>query len=60
VPPRPHKLEASYRLLGKTVTEFFPVRYRAVVEHNGAALEGEIGAFMHYESMGSKTVIKVT
>jgi hypothetical protein len=60
VPPRPDELEASYRLLGKTVTELFPVRYRAVVEHSGVAMEGEIGAFMHYQSMGSKTVIEVT
>jgi hypothetical protein len=60
VPPRPGKLEASYRLLGKTASELFPVRYRAVAEHTAAALEGEIDAFMHYESMGSKTIVKVT
>jgi hypothetical protein len=60
VPPRPGKLEASYRILGKSAPEVFPVRYRALVEHDGAPLEGEIGAFMHLESMGSKTVVKVT
>lgn len=60
VPPRPGRLEASYRILGKSAAELFPVRYRALVEHGGAALEGEIGAFMHLESMGSKTVVDVT
>jgi hypothetical protein len=60
VPTRPGRLEASYRMLGKTATELFPLRYRALVEHGGATLEGEIGAFMHYESMGSKTIVSVT
>jgi hypothetical protein len=60
VPPRPGKLDASYRILGKSAAELFPLRYRALVEHDGAALEGEIGAFMHLESMGSKNVVTVT
>jgi hypothetical protein len=60
VPPRPGKLEANYRLLAKRAAELFPLRYRALVEHDGVALVGEIGAFMHYESMGSKTIVNVT
>jgi hypothetical protein len=60
VAPRPGRLEASYRILGKSAAELLPVRYRALVEHGGAALEGEIGAFVHLESMGSKTVVNVT
>jgi hypothetical protein len=60
VPPRTGVLEASYRMLGKTATELFPVRYRAVVEHGGAPLEGEIDAFMHSESMGSNTILELT
>ena len=59
VGPRPDELEAGYRTLGKTATELFPLRYRALVEHGGAALEGEIPAFMHYESMGSDTIVIV-
>jgi hypothetical protein len=60
VPPQPDKLEASYRLLGKTAAELFPVNYRALAEHGGARLEGEIAAFMHYESIGSERVVEVT
>ena len=60
VPPRPGRLEASYRTLGKTATELFPVRYRALVEHGGATLAGEIGAFMHDESMGRETIVSVS
>jgi hypothetical protein len=46
--------------LGKTATELFPVRYRALVEHGGATLAGEIGAFMHDESMGRETIVSVS
>ena len=60
VPPRPGRLESSYRTLGKTAAELFPVRYRALADPGGAALEGLVQAFMHYESMGSKTIVKVT
>jgi hypothetical protein len=60
VPPTADELEAGYRTLGKTAAELFPVRYRALAEHGGAALEGEIRAFMHYESMGSDTIIDAT
>jgi hypothetical protein len=60
VPPRPGRLESSYRTLGKTAAELFPVSYRTLADHGGAALEGEIRAFMHYESMGSKTIVNVT
>lgn len=60
VPPRPGKLEFNYRILWKTAAELFPIRYRALAEHGGAVLEGEIGAFMHYESMGSTTIVNVT
>jgi hypothetical protein len=60
VAPRPARLESSYRTLGKTAAELFPVRYRALADHGGAALEGDIRAFMHYESMGSKTIVNVT
>jgi hypothetical protein len=34
--------------------------HRALADHGGAALEGEIHAFMRYESMGSKTIVNVT
>lgn len=60
VPPRPGTLEASYQTLGKSAKELFPVRYRALAEHGGATLEGGIDAFMHYESMGSQTIVNVT
>jgi hypothetical protein len=60
VPPRRDELEAGYRTLGKTAAELFPLRYRALAEHGGAPLEDEIPAFMHYESMGSDTIVKVT
>jgi hypothetical protein len=60
VPPRRDELEAAYRTLGKTAAELFPLRYRGLAEHGGGALEGEIPAFMHYESMGNDTIVNVT
>jgi hypothetical protein len=60
VPPRPGDLETSYRMLGKTARELFPLGYRALVPHGGAALTGELPAFMHLESMESDTVVYVT
>jgi hypothetical protein len=59
VPPTRDELETAYRMLGKTAVELFPVRYRALAEHGGAPLEGEIPAFMHYETMGSTTIVTV-
>jgi hypothetical protein len=59
-PPKPGALEADYKLLGKTAEQLFPVRYRALVEYEGARLEGEIPAFMHYEQVGSQEVARVT
>jgi hypothetical protein len=49
VPPTPARLDASYRALSKTPEALFPLRYRALVEHAGTELEGEINGFMHYE-----------
>jgi hypothetical protein len=60
VVPTSDRLEACYRLLGKAAAELFPVSYRALAEHGGAPLEGEIAAFMHYESIGSERVVEVT
>jgi hypothetical protein len=60
VPPTRDELETAYRTLGKTAVELFPLRYHAPAEHGGAALEGEIDGFMHFESMGSDTIVSVT
>ena len=59
-PPKPDALEADYKLLGKTAEQLFPVTFRALVEYEGAKLEGEIPAFMHYEQVGSRKVAQVT
>jgi hypothetical protein len=59
VAPTSDRLVACYRLLGKTAAELFPVNYRALADHGGARLEGEIAAFTHYESMESETVVRV-
>lgn len=59
-PPKPNALEADYELLGKTAEQLFPVTFRALVEHEGAQLEGEIPAFMHYKQLGSQDVAHVT
>src|SRR4029450_8039086 len=56
VPPGPDRLEVSYRILGKSAAELFPVRYRALVEHGGAALQGGKGAFLALGALGSETV----
>jgi hypothetical protein len=49
IPPRAGELEADYRVLGKTAEQLFPVKFRAVAEHEGARLEGEVRGFMHYD-----------
>jgi hypothetical protein len=46
-PPREGRIERSYALLGKTAEQLFPLTYRAVVEHEGARLEGTITGFAH-------------
>jgi hypothetical protein len=58
-PPKPGALEADYKLLGTTAEQLFPVRFHALVEFEGATLEGEIPAFMHYERVGSQEVVQV-
>jgi hypothetical protein len=44
-PPRAGRIEAAYALLDTTPERFFPLTYRAVVEQEGAALEGTITGF---------------
>jgi len=58
-PPRPGHLDEAYAIVGKTAGELFPIRYRAVVEHGGVPLEGELDGFMHLESVRSENVITV-
>ena len=60
VPPTPTQLDAGYRALGKTPEQLFPLRYRAMVEHAGAELEGEIAGFMHYEPGSSDRITLLT
>jgi hypothetical protein len=43
-PPGPGVVEAAYRTLGKSPAELFPVRYRALVDHGGGDLVGELPA----------------
>lgn len=59
-PPTPSALEADYELLGKTAEQLFLVTFRALVEHEGARLEGEIPAFMHYREVGGEEVAHIT
>jgi hypothetical protein len=59
-PPKPGALESHYALLEKTANDLFPVRFRAVVEHEGVRLEGDVPAFLHYESLGSDEIVEVT
>ena len=58
-PPKPRDLEADYKLLGKTAEELFPVKFRAVVDYEGATLDGEVPAFMHYKDVGSDEIVEV-
>src|SRR5919197_5131894 len=41
-PPGAGRLDEAYATVGKTASELFPIRYRAVVEHGGVPLEGEL------------------
>jgi hypothetical protein len=58
-PPKPPALAAAYELLGKSAEQLFPVKFQCVVEYEGATLEGDVSAFMHYEHLGSKNVVEV-
>jgi len=60
IAPGPGGVEGAYRTLGKSAAELFPVRYRALVEHGGAVLAGELPAFLHYRSRADTTVVGVT
>ena len=55
--PRPDRLGEAYATVGKTASELFPIRYRAVVAHGGVPLEGELHGFLHLESGGSENVV---
>lgn len=46
-PPREGAIEESYERLGTTAERLFPLTYRALVEHDGARLEGTITCFVH-------------
>jgi hypothetical protein len=59
-PPKPAAIARAYHTLGKTAPELFPLRYRALVEHAGAILDGELPAFLHYKSRQDKEVAEVT
>lgn len=54
----PRDLEKRYGLLGKTAEELFPVRYRALVPHEGVRLEGEIPAFLGMASVSDETIVE--
>jgi hypothetical protein len=58
--PKPGALEGDYKLLGKTADQLFPIRFRALLEYEGAKLEGEVPAFMHYAHIGTREVVHVT
>jgi hypothetical protein len=60
VPPTRSRLNASCRALGRAPEEIFPLRYRALVDHAGAELEGEINGFMHYESGHTEKITLLT
>jgi hypothetical protein len=53
-------LDAGYRALAKSPEQLFPLRYRAMVEHAGAELQGEINGFMHYEPGSSDRITLLT
>lgn len=59
-PPSPGRLEHAYAMLGKTASELFPIRYRALVPYEGVPLEGVLDGFMHKESPGGEDVVTLT
>jgi hypothetical protein len=56
--PKRSDLERDYELLGRDADRLFPVRFRALVEHQGAKLEGEVPAFLHFKSVGGDEVVR--
>jgi len=51
-------IEESYALLGTTPERLFPVTYRALVEHEGAKLEGTVTGFTH-GALGSSATFEL-
>jgi len=59
VTPSRATLDESYRALGKTADELFPLRYRARVDCAGADPAGELPGFQHYEAGRTDRVVTV-
>jgi hypothetical protein len=59
-PPRPGQLERGYEVVRKTAEELFPVRYRALVPSKGTRLEGEVPAFLRWQSPAVREVVELT
>lgn len=60
VAPAPAVLEASYRILGKTPPELFPVRYRSLVDTTDGYVAGTLDGFMHYAGGSTSEIVSVT
>jgi hypothetical protein len=53
VPPGPAVIEMSYRVLGKTAAQLFPLRYRSLVASAAGNVGGTIDGFTHYARGGA-------
>jgi hypothetical protein len=58
-PPEAGEIEKNYKLLGKSPEQLFPVTFKAVANHGGANLEGDVPAFLRFKDVGSDEVIQV-
>jgi len=59
VAPEPAVLHASYRALGKTATDLFPLRYRSLVETVGRHVAGTVDGFMHYVGGSTREIASI-
>ena len=59
VAPAPAVLEASYRVLGKTPPELFPVRYHSLVDTTDGDVAGTLDGFLHYAAGCTRKIVSV-
>jgi hypothetical protein len=60
VAPQSAVLDASYRALGKTAAELFPLRYSSLVDTLCGDVAGTIDGFMHYAAGSTREIVSVT
>ena len=56
VAPDKDRIAQNYRLLGKSPSQVFPLKFRSTVEIMGGPIEGELNGFLFYEDSDSQAI----